>query len=170
MGTPASPRRRKPPPKPPTWDQPKALELAEKGVLATDIASVVGVHRTTVSDYLRRVLPEFDALHSFKDRLGDSLMLSLARLSDLEDKLLILLNDGDVLATLDHNQKERLLGRVVIAKAINFDKLRLQEGKSTANLAHQLQVERVHKSLEWGPGGSVSMRSFPVEITSQTET
>ncbi len=74
-----------------------------------------------------------------------------------------------VLDNLDPNQRERLLGRVVIAKAINFDKLRLQEGKSTANLAHQLQVERVHKSLEWGPGGSVGILSSPVDIISQTE-
>ena len=74
-----------------------------------------------------------------------------------------------VLDNLDPNQRERLLGRVVIAKAINFDKLRLQEGKSTTNLAHQLQVERVHKSLVWDATGGVSMRKDPVDIISQTE-
>lgn len=144
----ATPRRRKPPPpKPPTWDQEKAVALAKKGVGPTDIAAVVGAHRTTVSDYLRRVLPEFAALHSFRDRLGDSLALSVARLADLEDKLLKALNNEDVLSTLTVGEKERLLGRVTIAKGINFDKLRLHEGKSTVNSSHRIQLENVHRKL-----------------------
>jgi hypothetical protein len=97
------------------------------------------------------VLPEFEALQSFRDRLGDSLSLSLARLTDLEDKLLILLNDEAVLSTLTPTEKERLLGRVTIAKGVTFDKLRLYEDKSTSNNSHEIQLKQVHQSLTFGP-------------------
>ena len=157
--TPATPRRRKPPPpKPPVWNQEKAVALAKKGVGPTDIAAVVGVHRTTVSDYLRRVMPEFEALHSFRDRLGDSFSLSLAHLTDLEHKLLVLLNDEDVLATLTPLEKERLLGRVTIAKGIVYDKLRLHEGKSTSNNSHEIQLKQVHATLPFTTTSSDAVR------------
>jgi len=143
--TPSTPRRRKsPPPKPPTWNQQKAVALAKKGVSSSDIAAVVGRHQTTVSDYLRRVLPEFTALQSFRDHLGDSLALSLATLTDLEHKLLRLLNDEELLSSLSASEKERLLGRVAIAKGIVFDKWRLHEGKSTSNQSYILQVQQAH--------------------------
>ncbi len=161
--------RRHPPPKAASWNQPKALELAAKGVGPSDIAAAVGVSRNTVLRYLQRIRPELDALPAFKSRTGDILALNFAKCCSIEDKLLDYFDMEGVLDNLDPNQRERLLGRVVIAKAINFDKLRLQEGKSTTNLAHQLQVERVHKSLVWGPGGSVSMRIDPDEIIEQTE-
>ena len=130
---------------------------------------MVGVNATTVQRYLHRIRPELDALPAFKSRTGDILALNFAKCCSIEDKLLDYFDMEGVLDNLDPNQRERLLGRVVIAKAINFDKLRLQEGKSTANLAHQLQVERVHQSLEWGPSGSVSMRINPNEIIEQAE-
>ncbi len=123
------------------------MALAKKGVGPTDIATVVGVHRTTISDYLARVLPEFQALHSFRTHLGDSFTLSLAQLSDIEHKLLVLLNDEDVLATLTPSERHSLLGRISIAKGIVFDKLRLHEGKSTSNNSHELQLRQAHASL-----------------------
>jgi hypothetical protein len=135
------------------------LDLAAKGVNPTDIAAVVGVHRTTVSDYLRRALPEFEALQAFRDRLGDSFVLSLARLTNLEDKLLTLLDKEDVLATLTPSEKERLLGRVSIAKGIVFDKLRLHEGKSTANNSHEIQLRMVHQEMPTPSVSSGSVRS-----------
>jgi len=151
--------RRHPPPKAASWNQPKALELAAKGVGPSDIAAAVGVSRNTVLRYLQRVAPELDALHTFRDRLGDTLVLNLAKCMDLEDKLLTLLNDEDVLSTLSTGEKERLLGRVTIAKGVAFDKLRLQEGKSTSNSAHQLQVEHAHKALFQAPVSSSEVRS-----------
>ena len=142
-------KRRSPPPKPPTWDQQKAVTLAKKGVRPSDIAVVVGVHRTTVSDYLQRVLPEFQALHSFRNHLGDSFTLSLAQLSDIEHKLLVLLNDEDVLSTLTPSERHSLLGRISIAKGIVYDKLRLHEGKSTSNNSHEIQLKQVHRDLRF---------------------
>ena len=115
---------------------------------------MVGVSRNTVRQYLQRVAPELDALRTFKEHLGDSLALTLAKCLDLEDKLLDALNDDAVLATLSTAEKERLLGKVTIAKGVAFDKWRLQTGKSTANNSHEIQLRQVHQSLFTQPPAS----------------
>ena len=149
---PLTPRpRKRPPPQPATWDQQKALDLASKGVGPTDIAARVGVSRNTVQHYLQRVAPELEALHTFKDCLGDSLALSLAKCVSLEDKLLDALNDDKVLSTLSTAEKERLLGKVTIAKGVAYDKWRLQTGKSTSNNSHEIQLKAVHAAIPFPP-------------------
>jgi len=149
---PSAPRpRRRPPPRPATWDQSKAISLARRGLGPSDIASVVGVHRTTVSDYLQRVLPEFKSLQPFRDRLGDSLSLALAHYTALEYKLLTLLNNEDVLSALSASEKTSLLARVAVAKAICFDKWRLRTNQSTSNNSHQIQINQVHRNLNFNP-------------------
>lgn len=78
------PRSRRPPsPKAATWEQQKALDLASKGVGSSDIAARVSVSRNTVRLYLQRIAPELEALHTFRDRLGDSLALTLAKCINL---------------------------------------------------------------------------------------
>jgi hypothetical protein len=150
MVSPPTPRpRRRPPPRPATWDQQKALDLAAKGVGPKDIAIRVGMSPNTVRAYIQRVAPELEALRTFKEHLGDSLALTLAKCSDLEDKLLDSLNDENVLATLTTTEKERLLGRVTIAKGVTYDKWRLQTGKSTSNNSHEIQLRQVHASLKF---------------------
>ncbi len=141
--------RRRPPPRPATWDQSKAVALAKKGVSQKDIASVVGVSRHTVQAYLHRILPEMAALSTFQERLGNSLALTLAKVIDLEDKVLDALNDEQVLATLTPAEKERLLGRLTIAKGVAYDKWRLQTGKSTANSSHLIQLSQVHDGIDY---------------------
>ncbi len=153
--------RRKPPPKAATWDQQKALDLASKGVGPTDIAARVGVSRSTVQRYLQRVAPEREALRTFKDHLGDSLALSLVKCLDLEDKLLDALNDEKALASLSTTEKERLLGRVTIAKGVTYDKWRLQTGKSTSNNSHEIQLQLVHERLPFGVVSSGSVDDKP---------
>jgi len=147
---PSAPRRR-PPPKVATWNQEKAVALAKKGISHKDIASVVGVSRNTVQAYLQRIRPEMAALSTFREHLGDSLALTLAKCIDLEDKVLDALNDERVLATLSTTEKERLLGRLTIAKGVTYDKWRLETGKATSNNSHEIQVKQVHASLTFGP-------------------
>ena len=147
-----SPRpRRKPPPKAATWNQQKALELTSKGVGPSDIATVVGMSRNTVRQYLQRVASELEALRTFKDGLGDSLALTLAKCLNLEDKLLDALNDDTVLATLTTADKERLLGKVTIAKGVAYDKRRLETGKSTSNNLHEIQLRQAHTDVVLPP-------------------
>jgi len=155
MANPPTPRpRRRPPSRPATWDQQKALDLAAKGVGPKDIAIRVGMSPNTVRAYIQRVAPELEALRTFKDRLGDSLALTLAKCSDLEDKLLDALNDEKVIANLSTTEKERLLGRVTIAKGVTYDKWRLKTGKSTSNNSHEIQLRQVHQSLFTQPPAS----------------
>jgi hypothetical protein len=61
----------------------------------------------------------------------------------LEDKLLDALNDEAVLSTLSTAEKERLLGRVTIAKGVTYATWRLQTGKSTSNNSDEIQLEPV---------------------------
>jgi len=158
-GIPPTPRpRRRPPPRPPTWDQSKAVTLAKKGVSHKDIASVVGVSRNTVQAYLHRIRPEMAALSTFREHLGDSLALNLAKCLDLEDKVLDALNDEQVLATLSTAEKERLLGRVTIAKGVTYDKWRLEVGKSTSNNSHEIQLRDAHRTLPFPP---ISSKELP---------
>jgi len=147
---PSAPRRR-PPPKATTWDQSKAVALAKKGVSHKDIASVVGVSRNTVQAYLHRIRPEMAALSTFREHLGDALALTLAKCIDLEDKVLDALNDEQVIAGLTTTEKERLLGRLTIAKGVTYDKWRLETGKATSHNSHSIQVAQVHASLTFGP-------------------
>lgn len=142
----ARPRRRTPA-ETAAWKE-KAIELFRKGVTPTDIGKVVQVDRTTVSKYLHLALPEFEALQPFQDRLADSLMLSVAQHASLEHKLLKALEGDDVLAALSPQQKERLLGRVTLGKAINYDKWRQQTGKSTVNISHRVLLEQTCER-EW---------------------
>jgi len=159
---PTSRPRKRPPSRPATWDHQKAVGLAKKGVSQKDIASVVGVSRHTVQAYLHRIRPEMAALSTFQEHLGDSLALALAKVIDLEDKVLDALNDETVLATLTTTEKERLLGRLTIAKGVTYDKWRLQTGKSTSNNSHEIQLKQVHANLTFGPK--------PTEAVSSGET
>jgi len=69
----------------------------------------------------------------------------------LEDKVLDALNDEQVLAALSTTEKERLLGRLTIAKGVTYDKWRLQTNQSTSNNSHSIQVAQVHAALTFGP-------------------
>jgi len=152
-------QRRSPPPKPPTWDQSKALDLAQKGVNQHDIATALDVHVNTIHRFLQRVKPELAQIQIFNDQTGNVLTLTLARCCSILDKLLIHYDDEDVIRGLTAAEKERLLGRVAIVAGITFDKLRLQTGKSTSNNSHQIQVEQVHKNLDFSQPSSGSVRS-----------
>jgi len=152
-------QRKRPPRKPPSWDVQRALSLAKKGVGPSVIASACGVHRTTVSDYLKKALPEFKSLQSFRNSLGDSLTLSLANYTLLEHKLLALLDDEDLMASLKPSEKTSLLARITIGKAICYDKWRLQTNQSTSNNSHSIQVNQVHKALDFRTASSESTAS-----------
>ena len=120
-------------------------------------------HTSTITRFLQKIGPELDALPSFNAHIGKISALNLGMCMDLEYKLLTLLNDEAALATLSTGEKERLLGRVTIAKGVAYDKLRLQEGKSTSNSAHQLQVEHAHKALFVAPVSSGEVRTSECE-------
>jgi len=162
--TPSTPQRRKsPPPKPATWDQTKAIELASRGVSNQDIAALVGVHKNTVQLYLRRIWPELQSIQTFKNSMTDVLALNFGKCCSLENKLLDYFDDDDVLNRLDTNQKERLLGKITIAKGIAYDKLRLHEGKSMGHSPHLTQVNVTYQTntLPVSCGPDVSLTELP---------
>ena len=149
-------KRRSPPPKPPTWDQSKALDLAQKGVNQHDIATALDVHVNTIHRYLQRIKPELAQIQTFNDQTGNVLSLTLARCCSILDKLLIHYDDEDVIRGLTAAEKDRLLRSIAITTGITFDKLRLQTGKSTSNNSHSIQVNQVHKALDFRTASSES--------------
>ena len=58
-------------------------------------------------------------------------------------------DNGDVLANLSAGERERLLGKVTIAKGVGYDKWRLETGKGTQKNAHEIQVNIVHQQLDY---------------------
>ena len=53
-----------------------------------------------------------------------------------------------MLANLSASERERLLGKVTIAKGVGYDKWRLETGKSSNN-SHEIQVNIVHQQLDY---------------------
>ncbi len=156
---PVKKKRKSPPKQQATWNQSKAVELAEKGVNQHDIASALHVHVNTVHRYLQRIKPEMAQVQTFKDQTGNVLALTLSRCCSVLDRLLIHYDDEDALSGLSESEKERVLGKIAITLGILFDKWRLHEGKSTVNASHQIQLTQVHKALKFGPTPSLSDES-----------
>jgi hypothetical protein len=117
---------------------------------------VVNVHVNTVQMFLQRIRPELDALQAFKAHTGDVLALNFAKCCSLEDKLLSYYDNEDLLANLSAGEKERLLGKVTIAKGVGYDKWRLETGKSDQKFSHEIQVNIVHQQLD----GIVNLTGF----------
>jgi len=105
---------------------------------------------------LQRIKPELAQIQTFNDQTGNVLSLTLARCCSILDKLLIHYDDEDVIRGLTAAEKDRLLRSIAITTGITFDKLRLQTGKSTSNNSHSIQVNQVHKALDFSQPSSGS--------------
>ena len=147
----------------------KVLELTDQGLGPTAISKKVDLHRTTIHRFLKRVRPELTAVKDFKANLSDTLHLALARYASIEDRLLIGLDDDDVLKAASLSERTTLLGRIAIAKGICYDKIRLQDGKSTSNNSHEIQLNVVHKGMLPPLVSSGVVRSAPEHITAHAE-
>ncbi len=176
--SPASRRRKSPPPKPATQGNPASRQptkrttkqrvaaLKASGCSNIEIGKALQLHRDTVAKYLHEIAQAKLVLRAFRETLGECLYADLLFGMTLKYKLLTSLTPEDLTA-MSLTDKRGLIRDLAISNGVTYDKLRLHEGKSTTNLAHQLQVERVHKSLRWGSAGSVSMSINPDDITTQ---
>jgi len=149
-------KRRSPPPKPPTWDQSKAIDLAQKGVNQHDIAAALNLHVNTIHRYLARVKPEIAKIEDFNNQTGNVLSLTLARCCSILDRLLIHYDDEDVIGGLTAAEKERLLTRVAVTLGITFDKVRIATGQATSHSSHSIQINAVHAALDFSQPSSES--------------
>ena len=147
-------KRKRPPRKPPSWDQSKALDLAQKGVNQHDIAMALHVHVNTIHRYLQRIKPELAQIQTFNDQTGNVLALTLARCCSILDRLLIHYDNEDVIGGLTATEKERLLTRVAVTLGITFDKVRIATGQATSHSSHSIQIHAVHAALDFSQPSS----------------
>ena len=148
--------------------QTRIKQLAAQGHSHRTIAKLTGVHPSSVDTYVNLDQARQIPIQAFRTHTGDLLAENYMVGSQKLHNLLTGIKVEDILA-LPPDKQIRSAKDLGVLVAVLSDKLRLHEGKSTANLAHQLQVERVHKSLVWDATGGVSMSSTPVDIISQTE-
>lgn len=125
----------------------KVRELTEKGVNQTDIMSVMKLSRESVRLYQREVEAASQPITTFKEKLSDALHLDLLIGTQLKHKLLISLA-GDDISTLGVAEKRQLINTLATSNGITYDKIRLQDGKSTVNSSHRVQLESTHASLD----------------------
>jgi len=133
-------------------DQKKVVALAKQGLGVNDIAKHQGVNHSTISRFLGRMSVEGKALKQFEKQRGNALSSVHAKALSVQDLLLDQIHeevtDKTMLKKLSPHAKGGYLHTTAVVGGIAYDKLRLEVGKSTANLATLDRVlERVHLHL-----------------------
>jgi hypothetical protein len=129
--------------KPRKLDPVKTLELAESGLSITDIAQHQNVNPSTVWRFLDKNSQEHKALAIFKDKRADFLhhhQMSVSRLKLLIEDGLLSEEGRTVLKAMDPDKKVRIYRDLTVASGIDYDKSRLEEGKTTSNDGHAVDI------------------------------
>lgn len=117
----------------------RALSLKAKGVQQSDIARVMGVGRQAISELFRRIGDL--GMSPDQEQQFDNLRISMWKGAEL--KLLRTAMDTSKL-------KKAPLAALMMGAGISFDKVRILEGKSTANVFHGVMVTLQREALESG--------------------
>ncbi len=120
-------------------EQAKAVALKEQGAQTVDIARALSCSRSTVKDMLKRVDQEAAQVKEYVSKRGDLLAQTQAMIANVEQMVLNSITEQDVNACTA-TQKATILAQLTTARAINFDKERLERGQSTSNINSLLVV------------------------------
>lgn len=114
-----------------TFDFDKACKMREEGKTYEEISEFFGTEVQTLKNHLWGKFPEDQAIDKFKKNLPN----------ELRKKQKIILDSITETSIASAPLKDKAM-----AFGILFDKTRLEEGKSTENVAHQYSdmVERIH--------------------------
>ncbi len=124
----------------------RVAELKASGFSNIEIGKALHLHRDTVATYLGEIAQKKLVLQAFRSNLGECLIADLLFGMVLKYKLLTTITDEDI-AHMTLAEKRQLLRDLSVSNGILFDKLRLHEGKSTANSSHEIQLKQAHASL-----------------------
>ena len=116
------------------------------GLKKTDIVRLTGLSYDTINKYLRQATDDQATLHTFKDNLSALLHSDLLLGMELKHRVLVSIGEED-LASMPMGERTRLIGALQIGNGIAYDKIRLQDGKSTVNSSHRIQLDSVHDTL-----------------------
>ena len=111
------------------------LDLAQKGVNSEKIAKIVNVHPSTIRRFLDKIEPEYQALKDFRSGRADTLATMQGKNLIVQDKLLDLLREDGLLASLSPSQISGLVFALNTQHGTLYDKERLETGQSTANIS-----------------------------------
>lgn len=155
----------------PPLSQPKINRLktlAAQGHSKYSIAKLTGVSRNTIDKYLAFDQGRLAPLGQLKKHTSDLLHELLGSAMSLQSKVLTSLNGEDI-SSLSVIDKRQLMRDTSIVLGTIYDKIRLQDGKSTANNSHEIQMSVVHKEMPVPTVSSGPVRSAPEDITTQLD-
>lgn len=129
----------------------QAKQLKEAGMLQSQIATTLDVCENTISNYLQDIAKQTANLALFKKSLSDALHVDLLLGLSIKYKLLNDLNNGGLgdISKMSMTDKRQLIRDIGVSNGISYDKIRLQDGKSTSNDSHFIQLTQVHKSIKY---------------------
>jgi len=130
----------------PTKSVQRIKKLADQGLSKTAIAKVTGHSINSVDKYLAVTDIRRNDIATFKDHLSQLLHESLLSGMLLQANVLTSLH-GEDLSSLSIAERKNLLSTLGTTTGILYDKIRLQDGKSTVNSSHRIQLESVHSTL-----------------------
>lgn len=120
--------------------------LADQGLSKAAIAKVVGHSTNSIDKYLTIDTSRRHDVAVFKDNLSQLMHETLLSGLMLQSKVLTSLGNED-LDSLSVAERKNLLSPLGTVTGILYDKIRLQDGKSTVNSSHRIQLESVHDAL-----------------------
>jgi predicted transcriptional regulator len=129
-------------------------KLAAEGHSKSSIAKLTGLGHGTIDKYVSIDEAQSLSIKSFKGNLSSLLHQSLLSGMQIQQKLLDSLNDEDI-GDLSISDKRQLIRDLSVVNGTIYDKIRLQDGKSTVNSSHQIQLTAVHDSMQFSPISSM---------------
>ena len=134
--------------------QARIRELAAQGHSKRNIAKLTGLGHGTVDKYCAIDEAQAVQVKAFKSNLSTLLHKSLLSGMVVQQKLLDSLNEEDI-GSLSISDKRQLIRDLSVVNGTIYDKIRLQDGKSTVNSSHQIQLTAVHDSMQFSPISSM---------------
>jgi hypothetical protein len=126
----------------------RVAELKASGFSNIEIGKALNLHRDTIAKYLTEIVQKKLVLRAFRGNLGECLHADLLFGMVLKYKLLTTITDEDI-AHMTVADKRQLLRDLSVSNGISYDKWRLQTGKSDQKSSHEVQVNIVHKQLDY---------------------
>ena len=130
----------------PNTKRQRITALREQGLSKHDIAKATQCSVNTVDKYLCLDTPRLTNISTFKDNLSHLLHESLLSALHLQSNVLKSLNEDDI-QFMSPGDKRQWARDMTTVSGILYDKIRLQDGKSTVNSSHRVQLESVHDNL-----------------------
>ena len=117
------------------FDKQKVQALADKGIIATDIAKMQGVALSTITRYLESIGRKAKEIQQYKRDKAESLALSQLKMQTITDMIADeWLSDPEKIKAQDIRTQKEVLIAANSVKTYDFNSERLERGESTQNV------------------------------------